>query len=176
MTRKSNGGLIGKKNADNAGIRGIYNKPRENGGLIGIRQISSDPNQNIGKTSGFWNATNFKVDPQGASTYVDVPYSYEETYWVYPDPYQELVGGYRYPVASGWWDPNNCGYGGGWGGEPWGYADWEWTCVGCCPWEWTAYETAGGYYQWVYPPPYQSTRTVSGTTRNYTYYPVWTYF
>jgi hypothetical protein len=175
MSKKSNGGLIGKKSTDNIGIRGLYTKPRDNGGFVGIKRLSSNPDLNIGKTSGFWNASNFKVQPEGANTFVDTPYSYQENYWVYPEPYQEYVITSQYAVASGWWDPNNCGYGGGWGGEPWAYASWEWTCVGCCPWEWTAYETSG-YYQWVYPQPYIDTRTVSGTTRTYTYYPVWDYF
>lgn len=175
MTRRSNGGVIGKKINESAGVRSLYKKPRDNGGIVGVKMLNTDLQQNIGKTSGFWNATNFKIQPQGASTYVDTPYSYQEQYWVYPEPYQAFVEQGRYAVASGWWDPNNCGYGGGWGGEPWGYANWDWTCVGCCPWEWTAYEVYG-YYEWVYPQPYLDTRTVSGTTRTYTYYPVWDYF
>lgn len=174
MTRKSNGGIVGKKSADNVGIRALYNKPRDNGGIIGPKIVSSDLQQNIGKTSGFWNATNFKIEVNGA--YVDTPYSYQETYWVYPSAYQEFVETSRYTVASGTWNPDPggcpdeptwcCGY-------PWNYgSDWSWTYIGC-PWYWESYQV-NGYYQWVYPSPYQDTRTVSGTNR--TYYNVWTYF
>ena len=178
MSKKFNGGVIGKKSADNVGIRGVYVKPRDNGGFIGIKQLTSNPDQNIGKTSGFWNATNFKINPQGASTFVDTPYSYQELQWVYPSPYQQFVITSRTPIASGIWDPNNCGYGGGWGGggTPWDYGGtFEWTSIGTCPWEWTAYYDTG-YYEMVYPQPYQQWQTVSGTTRTYTYYPIWEYF
>ncbi len=177
MSRRSNGGVIGAKINESSGIRSIYKKPRDNGGIVGIKMINTDLQQNIGKTSGFWNATNFKVQPQGASTYVDTPYSYQEQYWVYPSPYEQFIETGRYTIASGTWNPDGPECGEYWtGGYPWNQgSDWSWTCVGCCPWQWESYQTYG-YYEWVYPQPYIDTRTVSGTTRTYTYYAVWDYF
>lgn len=179
--RKSNGGLFGVKLTTNSGIFDLdRSRGRDNGGVSGLKRIFATPAENVDKYSGFWNMDGTKFQINGHSVTTSTPYSYQENYWVYPEPYQTFTETSRYFVASGTWDPHNCdGDNEMWAeGTPWDYgSDYSWVEFGSCPdlWVWEAYQV-DGYYEWVYPSPYLDTRTVSGVSNVTTNYNIMAFF
>lgn len=175
MPKSKNGGIIGKKVTETAGMRSISKQGRDNGSVIGSKRLFYNLDDAVNKMGGIWNLSGIVPKSHGITT------SYQSYYWVYPSAYQVFNTLGPGSTLTGTWNPSNdpaCGgdqYGAT--GSPGQYAtlaSHSWTVIGC-PWQWSGIIAEGSSYTtsyWVYPSPYQAQQTLYTTT----YYTVWDYF